>query len=114
MKLSIENQLDECVCVKVSGEINVSVPGEQNHLLDLLGENLYSQRICFNLADATFINSTGLSWLVILYKRFRESQGRMVVHSVPELIMDVLQTVKFDTILPIADDESAAMALLQN
>src|SRR5688500_4401409 len=87
MELAVLSDTPEVLHVAVRGAIvmnNRSEPlGEQ------LGNAVYARRVLFNLAEATYIDSGGVSWLIICHKRFLTNGGKLVLHSVPDLIRKV-------------------------
>lgn len=80
---------------------------------NLLEPDGYARNVLVSLADITYVDSCCLSWLVILHKRFREAGGTFVVHSFQPELMDILELVRFEEVLYVAEDEDAALALLR-
>ena len=79
----------------------------------LLGAKGYARNVLVSLADITYVDSCCLSWLLILHKRFCEAGGTFVVHSFQPELMDILELVRFEEVLYVAEDEDAALALLR-
>ena len=79
---------------------------------ELLGSRGYSQRVILNLRDTRFIDSSGLSWLVVCHKRFIEGGGKLVIHSVRATIMDLFRMMRLEMVLNLAENESAARELM--
>lgn len=67
--------------------------------------------VLLDLSDADFIDSSGLSWLLVWHKRHRAAGGRLILHSLPSLVMDVVKMMRLDLVLDLADDEDAALAM---
>jgi ABC-type transporter Mla MlaB component len=78
----------------------------------LLGPAGYSRNVLISLAEITLIDSICLGWLLVLHRRFRESGGTMVVHSIGPQLTEVLALVRFERVLFVAEDEAAALAWL--
>ena len=78
----------------------------------LLGPPAYRRNVLVSLAEITFVDSSCLSWLVILHKRFCQGGGSFVVHSFQPELMDILELVRFEEVLYVAEDEKAALALV--
>jgi anti-anti-sigma regulatory factor len=53
-----------------------------------------------------------MGWLLLCNKRFREADGRLVIHSVPPVVLDVMKVMRLDRVLKLAEDEVAALAML--
>ena len=82
-------------------------------LRTLLGPFIFSRKVLLNLEGATSIDSSGISWLLICNKHFQEAEGRLILHSVPPMILQVMEMVRLPLLIPIAADEAAARALAQ-
>ncbi len=61
-----------------------------------------------NLEDSNYIDSSGVGWLLRCNKRFREAGGRLVLHSVPPLALQVFQVLKLDKLFHVAADAETA------
>ena len=71
---------DAAVVVRVSGEVDIQTsPILDSHLQQVLGEGVAS--IVVNLAEVTFLDSTGLSVLVAGLKRCQGAGGTLQVVS---------------------------------
>jgi len=81
---------------------------------DLLGPQGYTRTVLVSMAEITLIDSRGLSWLLINHKRFRQTGGRLVVHSVHPQVMEILAVARFERVLHLAEDEPAALELLRH
>jgi len=79
----------------------------------LLGQQGYARRVVLSLADTEYIDSSGLSWLLVCHKRFCQAGGRLVIHSVPPGVMETIRMMRLDRVLYLADDEQAAAKLAQ-
>lgn len=112
MKLSIDSDDGNTVNMKVAG----SVTQQEIALLadpvsDLLGPEAYRRRVCMDLGNAGFLDSSGINWLILNHKRFREQGGRLVLHSLPPLVMNVIKILKMQRVFDIADSPQAAQAM---
>ena len=113
MELSILSQNDQHVHVKATGEIRQrKLPGDKEPLGELLGEDAYTNKVLLDLSEVKYVDSSGLGWLVVCQKRFNEGNGGLVLHSLPQLVTNVLMIVKLDQVFTIADDVDAAVAAI--
>ena len=84
----------------LAGEIDLSSVGQ---LYDELAE-LAREGIChvsLNVAEVTFIDSTGLSLLVAEHKRMEFMKGELIIFSPPQQMRRLLQITALDSILNI-------------
>ena len=79
---------------------------------DVLGPHGYQRRVALDLSETTFIDTRCLGWLLKIHKRFNESGGRLVMHSIRPEVMEIMAVLKFEVILSIAGDEAGAVDLL--
>ena len=70
-----------------------------------------SSRVLLDLADVKMLNSNGLGWLLTCNKQCREAGGRLVIHSVPAMAMNVVKMMRLDNVLTIVANEQKALEL---
>lgn len=110
MKLSIQAEEDDLVHVQVAGKItqeHLGVAGDP--LLDLLGAGLYDRKVLFNMTDTDFVDSSGVSWLLILHKNFKEGAGCLILYSIPQMVMNVFKVLNMHLVFQIADNKHDAI-----
>ena len=109
MQLNIVSSDGAVSRLQVTGQITQGALASQPEPIgELLGEGAYARRVTLDLSEATFIDSTGLGWLLQCNKHFREAGGMLVIHSVPPVILDVVKVMRLDQVLKIVEDEAAA------
>src|SRR6476469_7507861 len=112
MILSIDSDDGNTVQVKVAGSVTqqeialLAEPG-----CDLLGPEAYRRRGCMHLGNAGVLDSSGINWLILKHKRFREQGGKLVLHSLPPLVMNVIKVLKMQRVFDIAESPQAAQAM---
>lgn len=100
--------------LQAAGRIMHSQFGEEPDSLRMLtGPNGYARRVLVSLEQVRYIDSAGIGWLLSSHKRFQKGGGKLVLHSVPESVMATLKVLRLDTILNIAPDETAALAMTE-
>jgi anti-anti-sigma factor len=80
-------------------------------MANLLGPDGYSRKVLLNLEKTPYIDSAGVGWMVMCHKHFKEAGGRLVIHSVPPMVNQILRLLRMPDILYMAGDEAAAKAL---
>jgi anti-anti-sigma factor len=80
---------------------------------DILGSDGFAGPVLLSLAGVSFVDSSGIGWLLGCRKRFREAGGRLVIHSVPAQVLDIIKVMRLGHVLQLAEDESTALALVQ-
>jgi anti-anti-sigma factor len=95
----------------VARNVQSDAPPRFESLEEMLGPQGYARRALLSLAETRFIDSGGLSWLVVCHKRFCQGGGRFVVHSITPNIRELLHMMRLDQALYVADDEAAALQM---
>ena len=75
------------------------------------GGETYRQKVLCDMSGTKLLDSAGVSWLLVAHKRCREQGGRFVLHSIPQLVMNVLLVLRLNLVFDIADNEASALKL---
>jgi anti-anti-sigma factor len=112
MKFSIIGDDGDVLRVRGEGEITDVNPRDGDEPLEtLLGAGGLRRRVLLNLEQVPFIDSSGISWLLIRHKHFKEQGGRLVLYEVPLLVLQMLEFLNLTQVLHVAPDEAAARKL---
>jgi anti-anti-sigma factor len=109
--LSVDDAVTRLAC---SGSITqISPLADNDPVAEALGPEVYCRRLLMDLERADFVDSSGIGWMILCHKRFMMSGGRLVFHSAPPLVRQMLDLLGLGRILHIAADENAARGLAQ-
>lgn len=112
MELSVVSDDGDVLRLAIAGRITQSdVTPFSDRLGNLLGSAGYARRVTLGLAETDFIDSSGINWLLVRHKRFREAGGRLVVHSVSPAVLQVLEMLRMGQVFHLAEDGPAALAM---
>lgn len=116
MQLSIKQADQEPVSVCMAGRITQQGIGSADNdpLSELLGDDAYQRDLLLDLKGTDYMDSSGVNWLIKSHKRFKENGHRMVVHSVPPIVRNVIKVMRLDLLIELADDESEALQRIEN
>ena len=103
-------QVDGVTIVDLSGRITL---GEGSVVLrdtikDLLGKG--AKQILLNLADVSYIDSSGIGELVSAFTSVRNQAGQLKLLNLTKKVHDLLQITKLYTVFEVFDDEATAIA----
>lgn len=103
-------RVDSVVVVDLGGRITL---GEGSTLLrdtirDLLEQN--ETHILLNLAEVTYIDSSGLGELVSGFSAVRARGGELKLLHLTRKVHDLLQITKLYTVFDVQEDEAGAIA----
>ncbi len=103
---------DAVVCLSAEGDIMTQDfrPGDEDPFCRVLGDDCFSRKVLLRMDKATFIDSSGIGWLITLQKRFRENGGALVLHSIPPRVQQVFGFIRLDKIVLMAENEASALA----
>jgi anti-anti-sigma factor len=95
---------------KITGE-TIQASG-QNPFEAALGPIWARQRVLFDMARISFLDSAAIGWLIKSHKEFKKHGGLMVLHSLSPHVEQVFKLLSLDKIVTLADGEIDARALL--
>jgi anti-anti-sigma factor len=114
MNLTLESEPDERL-VRVACRGSVSSqdlePDRPDPLVALAGGDVFSRGVLLDLRRATFLDSSGVSWLISRHSEFRTHGGILVLHSVPPMVQQVLDLLRLASVLHIAPDADTAASI---
>jgi anti-sigma B factor antagonist len=107
---SSPRQVDGVTVVDLSGRITL---GEGSVVLrdqvrDLLAKG--QKKILLNMAEVTYIDSSGIGELVSAFTTVRNQGGELKLLNLTKKVHDLLQITKLYTVFDVKDDEAAAIA----
>lgn len=110
MKVAIESKDPNAICIQVTGKITQSdISPLREPLSDLLGPDVYEGRVLLDMSEVEVLDSSGVSWLLSCHKKFRTSDGNLLLHSLSPSVSNVLRVLNLDTILAISDSKEEAL-----
>jgi len=102
--------VDGVTIVDLSGRITL---GEGSVILrdavkDLVGKG--QKNIVLNLAEVSYIDSSGIGELVSAFTSVRNQGGELKLLNLTKKVRDLLQITKLYTVFDVKDDEASAVA----
>jgi len=113
MKATIR-QVDSVIVIDISGRITLGEGCTQLRELirDLLSKG--NKQILLNLADVTYIDSSGIGELVSAFTAVSNQGGQLKLLNLTKKVHDLLQITKLYTVFDIHDDEAKGIASFQH
>ena len=113
MKATIR-QVDSVIVIDISGRITLGEGCAQ--LRELIRDQLSkgNKQILLNLADVTYIDSSGIGELVSAFTAVSNQGGQLKLLNLTKKVHDLLQITKLYTVFDIHDDEAKAIASFQH
>lgn len=103
-------QVDGVTILDLSGRITL---GEgsitlRDSIRDLIAKG--QKNILLNLADISYLDSSGLGELVTAYTTTKNAGGEMKLLNLTKKVHDLLQITKLYTVFDVKDDEASAVS----
>src|SRR5262249_45999204 len=84
MKLTLVSDDGGVLLVRCEGQVGQRrFQADGTPLENLLGPDCYHRPVLLNLERTDWIDSSGISWLIVSHKRFLQCGGALVLHSLP-------------------------------
>jgi len=102
------------IVIDISGRITLGEGCAQLRELirDLLSKG--NKQILLNLADVTYIDSSGIGELVSAFTAVSNQGGQLKLLNLTKKVHDLLQITKLYTVFDIHDDEAKGIASFQH
>ena len=114
MELKKSDDDSDVMRLFASGEITQrDLSADDEPIADLIGQDVYRQKVLIDLGQTNYIDSSGIGWLLRCHSRFAKQGGMMVLHSTPPVVQNVLNVLRLDVVFNLADDDAAACVLLK-
>ena len=109
MKLSTR-QVGDVTVIDAVGRITLGEGSSvfRETVKDLLGKG--NKKILLNLAEVSYIDSSGIGELVSGYTSVSNAGGQLKLLKLTKRIQDLLQITKLYTVFEVFDDEATALA----
>ncbi len=75
---------------------------------DHLGSSAYEQQVLVDFSNVEWLDSSGISWLLASLRKFRENGGKLVLHSIPPNVRDVIRVLNLHKTFTIANSAAEA------
>ncbi len=112
MKLTVDSEEGTILRLKAQGEIaQGALNMDKEPVAALLGDSAYGKTVLLDLSEVDFIDSRGISWLLVCHKRCAAAGGRLIIHSLTRMVWDVIRVMRLNLVLSIAANEAAALAM---
>ncbi len=109
MKMKLAGEEGKLVKVTVSGPVTQrELSPVDEPLGELLGKSGYSRQVLLDLADVSYLDSSGVGWLLTCHKRIKQAGGNLIVHSFSPIVSNVLRVLKLEKVLQLAENVKAA------
>lgn len=112
MKIRLESENGKSTHLALSGTV-AETTSKDDPLKALQVRDIYARGILLNMNDVQMLNSHGVGWLLRTHKLCRETGGKLVLYSVPQLVRNVLRMMRLTELLHIAEDGAQAEAMLE-
>ena len=112
MNIVVEQLNPQARCVSLNGRLDLKGSDEiAQRFTSLTATN--SSQIIVDMSGVEFIASIGMRLLLSCAKAKSNRGGQMVLAGVQPLVREALETAGIDTLIPLYDDQAAALTALR-
>ncbi len=98
--------------VRLSGRITSDAVAEKaDRLRQLLGDRAHAGMLLVDLSGTSFLDSSGIGWLLDQHRKCTKAGGLLILHSIPPMVSRVLQLMNLQQVFRIAADAGSARAM---
>jgi anti-sigma B factor antagonist len=109
MKLTLGIDDGQTVRVAVTGEITQkTVSPLEEPLAELLGPDCYTRQVCLDMSEAPYLDSSGIGWLLKCHKQFRQSGGKLILHSPQPLVANTFRVLNLEKVFHLGPAPTGA------
>jgi anti-anti-sigma factor len=113
IELHIMSDASDLVRVRIEGRMSHRFEAKDEEPLHAaFGWDTYSRRVMLDLSEVSAIDTSALSWLMLINKRLDYFGGKLVLHSLSPVVRSLIRVLNLQAVLTIADDEADAEAIL--
>mgnify|MGYP001198810109 CR=1 FL=1 len=113
MQLKMVSKDDYAIRIQSEGPITQSITdNDPDPIQELLGPEAYAQQVLLNMENSDHLTSYGIGWLLRCHKRFGKAGGKLVLHSVPPMVLESLKLLRLHRLFHLAADEAAALSIV--
>jgi anti-anti-sigma factor len=87
--------------------------GHANPLDDYLGPSGYSGIVLLGLAGSSYIDSSGVGWLIQCHAAFQKAGGLLILHSIAPMVNHCFRVLGIYGLLHVVENEDAALKLAE-
>lgn len=112
LRLILQPSDDGFIHVRCEGEMCLPNCGADiDPLVECLGDAAFSKMVLLDLDGTTFLDTSGLSWLLQCHERCAAAGGMLVLHSIPRRVEQLIRLLHMEQVFHTAVDLAAAQAL---
>ena len=108
----VDSENGECVLLRLEGRVAQRDIALDDPIAQALGEEGYARKLALDMSEVAALDSSGVNWLLVRLKQTDASGGRLVLHSLSPIAMNVLKVLNLHTVFRLAESRSDAVRLL--
>ncbi|ADB18130.1 anti-sigma-factor antagonist [Pirellula staleyi DSM 6068] len=113
MKFRVDKEHGDVAYLHIEGQISQrSLSPVADPIKDLLGVEAYKKKVLLDLSGTSMVDSSGIGWMIMVNKRFKEHGGQMVLHSYTPLVANTFKLMRIDQVLHLCHSLQDADSLV--
>lgn len=112
MKFAVQEDMGDIVKVTITGCLNqTDIAPPIDPFRQILGADAYKRIVLLDMKDSNYLDSMCIGWLLSAHKRFRENGGKLIIHSMQQLALNVISLLHLSSVFLLAGDSAKAMQM---
>jgi anti-sigma B factor antagonist len=104
MKLSIAGEDGKNVRVALVGQCTQrNLNPLEDPLIQLLGPGGYGKLVRLDLSEVSYLDSSGVGWLLACQKRMQQAGGRLTLERPHPMVVNVLRVLKLEKLFELPE-----------
>lgn len=98
--------------VSIAGDVSQQFvhPGQTGQFEELGGSVIYQSQFLVDLAETTYVDSSGIGWFIALHHRINRAGGQLLLHSASPTTSRILSMVGLHSLISIHRTRDEALA----
>jgi len=114
MKITFKN-IGNALCINLEGRLDATNSGDTERQITSHLQSLEKTGdLLINLSTLDYISSAGLRVLLVITKNQKKNNAKLCLFSLNDNVMEIFKISGFDTIFNIANNETEAVAILND
>ncbi len=108
-----DQKIDNYLILSITGNIVLEDTTKLKEYVEQYIEDSSLEGIIINCENVKFIDSSGLGLIVSIYKTLKKMDKKFALTALSGKTMEIFTLTKLDSILTIAEDDSAALEIFK-
>jgi anti-anti-sigma factor len=107
MPITVLSNTEKATKLKLTKQMTFSdINAGADPLVKLLGDDVYSGKVLIDMSESDYIDSSGVGWLIASNKRFNQSGGKLLIHSLQPQVRKIFSVLQMQHVLNLRENDN--------